>query len=31
MSIEHEEVVRAFLVDFSGEHLDPDRVERLLG
>jgi len=30
MSIEHEEVVRAFLLDYAGEHLDSDRVERLL-
>jgi limonene-1,2-epoxide hydrolase len=30
MASEHEEVVRSFLADFAGEHLDSDRVERLL-
>jgi limonene-1,2-epoxide hydrolase len=30
MSIEHEEVVRSFLLDYAGEHLDSDRVERIL-
>jgi limonene-1,2-epoxide hydrolase len=30
MSAEHEETVHAFLLDFAGEQLDEDRVERLL-
>jgi limonene-1,2-epoxide hydrolase len=30
MSQEHEEAVRSFLLDFSGEQLDSARVERLL-
>jgi limonene-1,2-epoxide hydrolase len=30
MSIGHEETVRAFLLDFAGDQLDLDRVERLL-
>ena len=30
MSIGHEEAVRSFLLDFAGDQLDLDRVERLL-
>jgi limonene-1,2-epoxide hydrolase len=31
VGIEREEAVRSFLLEFSGEHLDSARVERLLG